>query len=405
MHSELHHTLFRRSSVFLLLFAILACSGNNTGLQEELQSIAEITDPVKRSAEADSLWARLEREGQIPYTKDSVAIFLYKGEAEKVAFSGDFNSWGNDEDTGHTATRLEGTDIWYWRTTFPEDARIDYKIVIDDEEWILDPVNNHYQWSGFGLNSELRMPEWEPEPLTVRTNYVPKGHFSNVQIMNSSSLGYNIMYRVYTPRNYEELGPLPVIYFTDGNEYFDNRLGAARNVLDNLIHMNKIEPVIAVFVDSRDPYDLGMNRRVDELGVNPDYLRFFEKELIPEIEQEYKVLTGAENRAIVGTSLGGLNATYFGFSRPDLFGKMGIQAPAYWFEESIYDIVMEAEVDEPEIFLSVGTIGDNTEDARRMKDIFDKMELPVSYVEVNEGHSWGAWSAQLDDILIQFFGK
>lgn len=405
MHSDYQHTLFIKSFFLLLLVTLLACSGNDTRLEEELQSISEISDPAVRLAEADSLWAKLEREGQIPYKRDSIAIFLYKGDARKVAFTGDFNSWGNDKTVNNTATRLEGTDIWYWKTTLPKDARVDYKIIINDEEWILDPVNIHFQWSGFGVNSELRMPEWKAEPLTVRTNFVPKGHLSNVKIMNSSSLGYEIMYRVYTPRNYEELGPLPVIYFTDGNEYFDKRLGAALSVLDNLIHMDKIEPVIAVFVDSRDPYDLGMNRRVEELGINPDYLRFFAEELIPEIEKEYKVRKQPEDRAIVGTSLGGLNATYFGFTRPDLFGKIGIQAPAFGFEESIYDIVMEAEIDEPEIFMSVGTIGDNTEDARRMKEIFDKMELPVNYIEVNEGHSWGAWSAQLDDILIQFFGK
>jgi enterochelin esterase-like enzyme len=58
-----------------------------------------------------------------------------------------------------------------------------------------------------------------------------------------------------------------------------------------------------------------------------------------------------------------------------------------------------------EIFMSVGTINDNIPDTRLMKQEFERLDLDINYMEVNEGHSWGAWSAQMDDILIQFFKK
>ena len=198
---------------------------------------------------------------------------------------------------------------------------------------------------------------------------------------------------------------LNVIYVTDGQEYADQEMGAMVTILDNLHHLNKIEPTIAVFVSPLTPGDEDQNRRADEFGNNPAYLDFYVQELIPEIESEFKASRNRSDRAILGTSLGGLNATYFGFSHPELFQNVGIQAPAFWYREEIYELVKNADFPDPNIYMSVGTINDNTMDARLMKSIFEEKGYKIKYLEVNQGHSWGAWRAQIDDILVQFFGE
>jgi enterochelin esterase family protein len=38
-----------------------------------------------------------------------------------------------------------------------------------------------------------------------------------------------------------------------------------------------------------------------------------------------------------------------------------------------------------------------------MKGILEDKNYPLMYVEVPEGHSWGQWRSQLDDLLIYFF--
>jgi len=86
---------------------------------------------------------------------DSVA-FLYRGEAKTVSWAGDFNGW-HPAQPGYAGTRSGLANIWIAVQKFPPDARIDYKIVVDDK-WILDPDNPSIQWSGMGPNSELRMP-------------------------------------------------------------------------------------------------------------------------------------------------------------------------------------------------------------------------------------------------------
>lgn len=393
----------------LTFFVLLSCSNNEkslgvTDLESQLKSLSDIQDDAVRLQKTNALWDTLVSKELIPFTQDSVVLFLYRGEAESVEWNGDFTSWGNNDGFRNEGKKIAGTDIWVLKQSFPSDARLDYKVTINESDWILDPNNPHQQWSGFGPNSELRMPDWKPELMTERIPEAPKGLLSDDIIINSSNLGYAISYKVYTPFGYGQLDNLPVIYFTDGQEYSDDRLGASVIVLDNLLYLRKIKPVIAVFVSPIDPETETNNRRADQFGVEETYLSFYTDELIPEIEKNYKVEASKEARAILGTSLGGLNSAYFGFSRPDIFGDIAIQAPAFWYREEIYEIVRESNVGSPNIFMSVGTIGDNTNDARRMKTLFEEMELEFSYLETSEGHSWGAWGAQVDDVLIQFFG-
>ncbi len=394
----------------LILFVLAALSfscqkSSITDLDADLERISNISDEAIALMEAEALWNRLEMRDQIPYTEDSTVVFLFRGDAQSVSWNGDFNSWGENPSVQLEGERVGKSDLWYFKRDFPSDARLDYKITIDGSDWILDPSNPNSQWSGFGVNSELRMPDWKPEPLTELIENASKGYIELGEQLMSDALGYAVGYDIYIPANYDSQDDLNVIYVTDGQEYSNENLGSMITVLDNLHHLNQIEPTIAVFVSPLDPWDMEMNRRMDEFGNNQDYISFFIGELIPRIESEYRVNSSRSSRAILGTSLGGLNATYFGFTRPDIFQNVAIQAPAYWYREEIFDIVKASNFNDPNLFMSVGTIGDNTIDARNMKTILEEKGLEFTYLEVNEGHSWGAWRTQLDDILIQFFGK
>lgn len=399
---------------FILLFVICTWGCNQSTdianssiaeIEQKLTELSTIDDSDSRKAEADTLWNQLVSQDKIPFTYDTTVIFLYRGEANKVQWHGDFNSWSGDKKFPNNGTRISGTDIWKLKTHFPPDARLDYKIAVDDE-WMIDPINPHYQWSGFGPNSELRMPKYKPEPLQKRIPEATEGILSKNDIIKSSSLGYSVQYRVYTPPNYQNLRNLPVLYVLDGHEYADEKLGATITVLDNLIHLKKIRPIVAVFIDPRDPTDLDTNRRTEEFATNENYNAFFVQELIPQINTLYNVSTKKKDVALLGTSLGGLNTTYLGFKNPKVFGNLAIQAPAFWYKEhEIFDLVRNTKTADFNIYMSVGTIGDNILDARQMKKEFEKLKIKPNYIEVNEGHSWGAWSAQIDDILIQFFPK
>jgi len=372
---------------------------------EELEQIANISDEKERTEATEEFWNQFKEENEIPYTKDSLAIFFYYGKAQTVSWNGDFNSWSQDQKFKNDGTQIKDTKLWYWPVTFPKDARLDYKITIDENNWILDPENPHQQWSGFGPNSELQMPEYQEEPMLTADENIAKGSLETYHIF-SDRLQYGVNYKVYLPADYESLENLPCIYVTDGHEYSDEKLGNMITVLDNLIGNEEISPIMAVFIDPRDPNNPNLNRRQDEYTINNDYLDFAVHELIPAVDQEYKTSGNASDRAILGTSLGGLNSSYFAAEGNNYFKKIAIQSPAYWYRANqIYELVNQAEHSDTKVFMTAGTFNDGLENAEKMQEIYKNKGIEMKTMTVNEGHSWGAWSAQLDDILVYFYGK
>lgn len=360
----------------------------------------------KLHASPEQTWNELKASGSIPYAVDDSVAFLYKGNATSVTWMGDFNGWGYDKNFKNTGTRLPNSDIWILKASLPKDARLDYKIMLNGSDWILDPVNANQQWSGVGggsPNSELRMPGWKKDPYAIEREGITKGKVQHDILYNSSALGYQIMYSVYFPKGYSTSQKYPVIYVTDGYEYLHERMGNMATVLDNLIEDKKIQPVVAVFVDHREPVNRTNNKRMTELAMNSKYLSFFSDEFVPFIESSYSVSNNPKERAILGTSMGGLTSAYFGFSKPGVFGMAGIQSPAFWYKTEIYKVCDNAENPPVKIFLTTGVINDAQDGARKMRDILEKNTCAYQYSETNQGHSWGNWRDTLDDLLIYFF--
>jgi enterochelin esterase-like enzyme len=160
-----------------------------------------------------------------------------------------------------------------------------------------------------------------------------------------------------------------------------------------------------VFVDHREPVNRSNNRRMQELAMSSSYLDFFTKELLPEIEKDYPVATDAKQRGIMGTSMGGLTATYFAFTKPDVFGLAGIQSPAFWTKPQIYQLCSNPANPTMKISMTSGLINDTSKESRKMKDVLQASSCVYHYREVNEGQSWGNWRNLIDDVLIDLFGN
>ncbi|MBS4060203.1 MAG: hypothetical protein KG029_07385 [Bacteroidetes bacterium] len=367
-----------------------------------LNNVVTLTDSAERISRTNALWDSLKENKQIPLIIGDSVVFLYRSSASTVSWAGDFNGW-NPATAGWQGTKAGQSNIWFLKKSFPMDARLDYKIVANTN-WILDPANPNQQYSGFGPNSELRMPDWQFPDETKLIAGAGRGSLSENQIITSAAanLGYQVRYKVYTPFNYSQLENLPVIYVTDGHEYADDRLGAMIIVLDNLIHQNRIEPVIAVFIDPRDPVS-GANRRMTEYRANIRFANFVADELTAKIDSDYKTNADAVKRAILGTSLGGWNSAFFGLMRSDKFQLIGIHSPA--FDNAILQNFSNSALLPLKIYMSTGVIFDTQTQARNMKTILEAKGYPLQYKEVNEGHSWGNWRALIDEPLIWFFGK
>ncbi len=380
--------------------------------------------------QADALYAALRTSGRLPLVLGDQAVFMYRGDAARVTFTGDFAGW--DLTAGAEARRIGQTDLWIAQKTLPADSRIEYKIVLDGENWILDPANPVVVKRSLGDNNVLTMPKFVTTDESDTRADLAHGTVSDNLTIASQNLGYDVNYRVYTPAGYDQLKDLPVVYAVDGNDFVDPDMGKMPAVLDNLIAGGRLQPVIAVFVDARQPGHPENNRREQEFLANaPSYAAFIAQELVPAIDAAYRTNAQPDARLIQGVSYGGLIASYIAVRFSDVFHDLAIFSPSFWAlgsPDSVGDPAKAAGVRAMNDVLSqVGACGGDTGitcptlpikvfmssglpdwdvgDLDPTAELLTSAQIPLRYVETNEGHSWGAWSDLLDEMLLNFFAR
>ncbi len=219
--------------------------------------------------------------------------------------------------------------------------------------------------------------------------------------ISSNVLGYDLQYRVYVPEAYDPANEHPVLFLTDGQNYLSR--GHMSRILSSMITAGKIEPIIAVFVDPRDPDNLKSNRRNAQFLCNPDYLKFYTDELIPVIEAAYPVRTNRDGRTIMGLSFGGTNAACFGLLGYGTFSGIAMQSPANHPVQNLLPAYEELPTLPLKVFLSTGKPDDNTQANRRFRTILQDKGYDMEYVEVREGHNWENWRPLIDNVLLYFY--
>ena len=162
------------------------------------QDFSKYADPIhqlglafKKTTSIDELWNGLKKSNQIPFIAGDSVAFLYRGTAKSVEWMGDFNGWGHDKKFNNKGKHIANTDVWILKASFPKDARLDYKIVLDGHMYILDPENPNQQWSGVGggsPNSELRMPGWKEDAALEYRDNISHGKVKSDILFQSKAL-------------------------------------------------------------------------------------------------------------------------------------------------------------------------------------------------------------------------
>lgn len=404
---------FRYDSHMRIAVPLLALALLSTSSHLAAQPFASLADldraiaAVAKGKSADAFWDRVVAEKRMPLIFGETAVFLYRGEGKTVEWRGDHVGWRPSEEA--KGKRIGKSDVWQYRRSFDLDARVDYKLVVDGERWLLDELNPYTQVGGYGPNSELRMPDWRPSPFVKRAPDLPRGAMSAERKLASEALGYEVVYRVYTPAGHApDATDLPSLYVTDGSDYWRDDMGALVAVLDNLIASKSLPPIVAVFVDPWDRKN-GVNRREAEYIPAQDgvrrYCEFLASELVPLIDATYPTARSAESRAILGTSLGGLVATVMTTRHRDVFALAGIQSPAYWPAGGAEALLAGSDTAPARAFIDIGSYeGDAAiADAKRAKAILGSRGATVGLLQPHDGHSWGHWRGSVDEVLVFLF--
>ncbi len=364
---------------------------------------------VERGGDVEAFWARVKAMGTMPLIFGDTAVFLHRTAAAPVEWRGDFTDWEKGE-----GYRIGQTDVWTFRRTFHPEARLDYKIVEGGGSWITDPLNPARQAGGFGANSELRMPGWIFPSRVVRKAGVAAGDFGPPELIESRRLGYGVTVRTWVARRPEGAAPrLPILYVTDGSDYWSEEMGGLTATLDNLEAEGRLPPMVVVFVDAWDERHR-VNRRVEEFQPNlPDRSRpveacpfcdFLVEELIPRVEARYPI--DGERRGILGTSYGGFHAALMGLRHPDRFRMVGIQSPAIHRQTWFIPALSRAARLPRRVAIDVGLYEAwAIPGARALRDAFSAKGAAVRYQEVPDGHSWGHWRATVGPMLEFLYGE
>jgi enterochelin esterase family protein len=166
-------------------------------------------------------------------------------------------------------------------------------------------------------------------PDSMEQPNVPRGKVTKHSWTSQIFPGTVRDYWVYVPAQYDGSKPACVMVFQDGGSYVNDK-GQFRTtiVFDNLIHKKEIPLMIGLFINpgvvpaAKEGERPRQNRSFEYDTLSDQYVRFLEKEMLPEVEKEYKLRHDAAGRGICGISSGGICAFTAAWQRPDLFSKV-----------------------------------------------------------------------------------
>lgn len=173
----------------------------------------------------------------------------------------------------------------------------------------------------------------------------------NVQVPDSlfymPQLNRNRQIRIYLPPGYASSSErYPVLYMHDGQNLFDKATSFSGEwgldeTLNQLTEAGKTAGVIVVGIDNGGDFRIAeyspWKNKAHGGGEGAAYLQFIVETLKPYIDQRYRTLPQQQHTGLAGSSLGGLISLYGAVTYPNVFGKIGVFSPAFWFNPEIFD--------------------------------------------------------------------
>ncbi len=257
-------------------------------------------------------------------------------------------------------------------------TRWKFRIQLDEQRW-LHPPHAHYfttrlrsLWLQDGQIYAYQPAQWVSPARVIK---LP--HFEG-------RLPHRSLY-IYMPRGYAEHTQLsyPVIYMHDGQNCFeryveDSYAGSWKADLtaDQLIAQGLMQECMIVGVSNGGkgriaeylpPYITTLpempvqNLHGEKSGLGDLTFEYYAHDIAPYIEAYYRATPGREQRAVCGSSMGGLISMYFAWDHPEFARHYAVISPSFWLtinQEGSYEMIERLRSEEPRdvrIWLDSGT--------------------------------------------------
>jgi enterochelin esterase-like enzyme len=157
--------------------------------------------------------------------------------------------------------------------------------------------------------------------------------------------GAPIRLAIHLPPHYDaddaDDARFPVLYVNDGQDMAAVGLastlralraeGAIRDLIVVAIHMPSDRMGAYGLSDRRAGHPVVAQTRYGPVGTHAHaYSEWIANTLVPHVDAHYRTRPAPDARAILGWSLGALNAFNLGWQYPDVFGRVGAFSPSFW---------------------------------------------------------------------------
>lgn len=155
--------------------------------------------------------------------------------------------------------------------------------------------------------------------LLSTTAFAQTGKVFDNLTLRSEILKMERKYAIYLPPDYDTSErSYPVLYLLHGSGDDHTgwiQFGEVMHITDKAIENGTATPMIIVMPDA----DSGQRGYTNDASGNWLYEDFFFEELMPHVEEKYRIRGEERYRAVAGLSMGGGGTYYYALHRPELF--------------------------------------------------------------------------------------
>jgi putative tributyrin esterase len=249
----------------------------------------------------------------------------------------------------------------------------------------------------------------EEEKSHIRSNAV------TLHLYSEALGGKFVPFTVLLPKNYYQSDQkFSVLYLLHGawGKHSD------WNLLSGVAAYAKDLPLIIVMPDSN-----GNGWYQDSIGLG-NWQQFFEKELMPQIEQQFRTINSREGRALTGLSMGGYGAWKIGLDNPKKFcavaslsgaltwGEGDVNTPGLsamakslfpmdtqkrYASGALWPRLIKKNI--PALYFDCGKDDFLVQANRSVERRLLENNIPYEYAEFDGAHTWPYWDAHIRDAL------
>ena len=286
--------------------------------------------------------------------------------------------------------------------------------IVSDGVPMIDPSNQMMKPNLLSTESAVHIPG---ASLSWEINDVPHGEVHH-HFYHSKINGLDSDFYVYTPPAYDPNAntQYPVLYLLHGFSDAANgwsEVGRANFILDNLIAQAKAKPMIVVMPLGYGDFEVirrGWGSWDDKQLALRNLSNFTDillTEIIPRVEQSYRVKKDRESRAIAGLSMGGSESLRTGLNHLDQFAWVGA------FSSGGFDLQdfntqfpgVDSTIDSKlKLFwIACGTDDELIKINRDFKTWLKGKGVQFTDIETPGGHTWMVWRRNLTEFASLLF--